>query len=97
MVEAGTLVNLCCHRGFTPLDSSFSLERLITLDGSGLSDEQLVSQRQQQVAEPSSEMAFAIYLFEAAKLNSEIQYIAQSIIRDTPRYAYPRVTNINDW
>ncbi|KAF5709770.1 positive regulator of purine utilization [Fusarium mundagurra] len=63
----------------------------------GLSDEQLVNQRQQQINEPSSDMAFAVHLFEAAKLNSEIKYIAQSIIRDTPRYAYPRVTNINDW
>ncbi|RBQ79782.1 hypothetical protein FVER14953_21124 [Fusarium verticillioides] len=63
----------------------------------GLSDEQLFSQRQQQITEPSSDMAFAVHLFEAAKLNSEIKYIAQSIIRDTPRYAYPRVTNINDW
>ncbi|KAF5263366.1 hypothetical protein FOXYS1_5880 [Fusarium oxysporum] len=63
----------------------------------GLSDEQLVSQRQHQITEPSSDMSFAVHLFEAAKLNSEIKYIAQSIIRDTPRYAYPRVTNINDW
>ncbi|ENH69863.1 Positive regulator of purine utilization [Fusarium oxysporum f. sp. cubense race 1] len=63
----------------------------------GLSDERLVSQRQQQITEPSSDMSVAVHLFEAAKLNSEIKYIAQSIIRDTPRYAYPRVTNINDW
>ncbi|RKK85445.1 hypothetical protein BFJ69_g1589 [Fusarium oxysporum] len=63
----------------------------------GLSDERLVSQMQQQITEPSSDMSFAVHLFEAAKLNSEIKYIAQSIIRDTPRYAYPRVTNINDW
>ncbi|EMT64325.1 Positive regulator of purine utilization [Fusarium odoratissimum] len=63
----------------------------------GLSDERLVSQRQHQITEPSSDMSFAVHLFEAAKLNSEIKYIAQSIIRDTPRYAYPRVTNINDW
>ncbi|KAF4342331.1 positive regulator of purine utilization [Fusarium beomiforme] len=63
----------------------------------GLSDEQLASQGQQQTTGPSSEMAFAIHLFEAAKLNSEIKYIAQSIVRDTPRYAYPRVTDINEW
>ncbi|KAF9769741.1 hypothetical protein IL306_012832 [Fusarium sp. DS 682] len=63
----------------------------------GLSDEQLAGQEQQQTTELTSEMAFAIHLFEAAKLNSEIKYIAQSIVRDTPRYAYPRVTDITDW
>ncbi|PTD09198.1 hypothetical protein HYE67_007781 [Fusarium culmorum] len=62
----------------------------------GLSDEQLVTPYQQST-ETSSEMAFAIHLFKAAKLNSEIKYIAQSIVRDSPRYAYPRVVDINDW
>ncbi|KAF4989693.1 hypothetical protein FGRMN_8962 [Fusarium graminum] len=63
----------------------------------GLSDEQLASPYQQQTADASSEMFFAIHLFKAAKLNSEIKYIAQSITRDSPRYAYPRVVDINDW
>ncbi|SPJ79338.1 related to purine utilization positive regulator [Fusarium torulosum] len=63
----------------------------------GLSDEQLASPHQQQTAETSGEMAFAIHLFKAAKLNSEIKYIAQSITRDSPRYAYPRVVDINEW
>lgn len=62
----------------------------------GLSDEQLATPYQQNM-ETSSEMAFAIHLFKAAKLNSEIKYIAQSIVRDSPRYAYPRVVDINDW
>ncbi|RFN44846.1 hypothetical protein FIE12Z_10947 [Fusarium flagelliforme] len=62
----------------------------------GLSDEQLATPYQ-QTAEPSREMLFAIHLFKAAKLNSEIKYIAQSIVRDSPRYAYPRVIDINDW
>ncbi|OBS17716.1 hypothetical protein FPOA_09448 [Fusarium poae] len=62
----------------------------------GLSDEQLTTPYQ-QTTETSSEMAFAIHLFKAAKLNSEIKYIAQSIVRDSPRYAYPRVVDINDW
>ncbi|VTO81296.1 unnamed protein product, partial [Fusarium graminearum] len=62
----------------------------------GLSDEQLATPYQQSM-ETSSEMAFAIHLFKAAKLNSEIKYIAQSIVRDSPRYAYPRVVDINDW
>jgi hypothetical protein len=63
----------------------------------GLSDEQLASPYQQQTADISGEMAFAIHLFKAAKLNSEIKYIAQSITRDSPRYAYPRVVDINEW
>ncbi|GKT99627.1 c6 transcription factor [Fusarium langsethiae] len=63
----------------------------------GLSDEQLAAPYQQTTTETSSEMAFAIHLFKAAKLNSEIKYIAQSIVRDSPRYAYPRVVDINDW
>ncbi|UZP43599.1 hypothetical protein NXS19_011411 [Fusarium pseudograminearum] len=62
----------------------------------GLSDEQLAIPYQQST-ETSSEMTFAIHLFKAAKLNSEIKYIAQSIVRDSPRYAYPRVVDINDW
>ncbi|WXC61895.1 hypothetical protein SNK03_007764 [Fusarium graminearum] len=62
----------------------------------GLSDEQLATPYQQSM-ETSSKMAFAIHLFKAAKLNSEIKYIAQSIVRDSPRYAYPRVVDINDW
>jgi hypothetical protein len=63
----------------------------------GLSDEQLTTPYQQITTEASSEMVFAIHLFKAAKLNSEIKYIAQSIVRDSPRYAYPRVVDINDW
>ncbi|RGP79266.1 hypothetical protein FLONG3_2607 [Fusarium longipes] len=63
----------------------------------GLSDEQLATPYQQITTEVSGEMAFSIHLFKAAKLNSEIKYIAQSIVRDSPRYAYPRVVDINDW
>src|ERR1043165_1233809 len=62
----------------------------------GLSDGQLAAPYQ-QTTEPSNEMLFATHLFKAAKLNSEIKYIAQSIVRDSPRYAYPRVIDINDW
>lgn len=44
-----------------------------------------------------TQMEFAVHLFRAAKLNSEIKYVANSIIRDAPEYAYPSVRNINDW
>ncbi|KAF6817939.1 C6 transcription factor [Colletotrichum sojae] len=45
----------------------------------------------------SGRMAFSIHLFRLAKLNSEFKYVANSIVRDTPRYAYPAVIDINEW
>ncbi|GKT44896.1 pyrimidine pathway regulatory protein 1 [Colletotrichum spaethianum] len=42
-------------------------------------------------------MAFSIHLFRLAKLNSEFKYVANSIVRETPRYAYPAVIDINEW
>ncbi|TQN69536.1 Positive regulator of purine utilization [Colletotrichum shisoi] len=42
-------------------------------------------------------MAFSIHLFRLAKLNSEFKYVANSIVRDTPRYAYPAVIDIDEW
>ncbi|TDZ36559.1 Positive regulator of purine utilization [Colletotrichum spinosum] len=42
-------------------------------------------------------MSFSIHLFKLAKLNSEFKYVANSIVRDTPRYAYPTVIDINEW
>ena len=43
------------------------------------------------------EMEFSLHLFRAAKLNSEIKYVAHSIVRDVPEYAYAPIQNINDW
>lgn len=45
----------------------------------------------------SSPLLYSIHLFRLAKLNSEIKYVANSINRDTPRYAYPVIINILDW
>ncbi|KAK1993632.1 hypothetical protein LX36DRAFT_661340 [Colletotrichum falcatum] len=42
-------------------------------------------------------MAFSIHLFRLVKLNSEFKYVANSIVRDTPRYAYPAVIDIDEW
>lgn len=42
-------------------------------------------------------MTFSIHLFKLAKINSEIKYVMHSICRDTPRYAYPPVADINLW
>ncbi|KAK1980165.1 fungal-specific transcription factor domain-containing protein [Colletotrichum cereale] len=42
-------------------------------------------------------MAFSIHLFRLAKLNSEVKYVANSVVRETPRYAYPAVIDINEW
>lgn len=42
-------------------------------------------------------MVFAMHSFEATKLNSEIKYVANSINRNPPSYAYPSIIDINDW
>ncbi|KAH6682191.1 fungal-specific transcription factor domain-containing protein [Plectosphaerella plurivora] len=39
----------------------------------------------------------ALHLFKLTKLNSELKYVANSVVRDTPRWAYPAVINILDW
>lgn len=44
-----------------------------------------------------SPVAYSIHLFRLAKLNSEIKYVANSVNRETPRYAYPTIINIIDW
>ncbi|KAH8901451.1 hypothetical protein GQ53DRAFT_790027 [Thozetella sp. PMI_491] len=50
-------------------------------------------------AEPgaASYMSFALHFFKLARLNSEIKYVANSIVRDTPLYAYPVVADIQQW
>ena len=45
---------------------------------------------------PSS-TTLSIHLFKLTKLNSEFKYVANSIVRDTPRYAYPAIVDIHDW
>ncbi|RNJ54665.1 hypothetical protein D7B24_009557 [Verticillium nonalfalfae] len=42
-------------------------------------------------------LSFSIHLFKLTKLNSEIKYVANSVVRDAPRYAYPAVVDINEW
>lgn len=42
-------------------------------------------------------MAISIHLFKLTKLNSEFKYVANSIVRNTPRYAYPAIVDIHDW
>ncbi|KAJ5351786.1 hypothetical protein N7452_000760 [Penicillium brevicompactum] len=45
----------------------------------------------------TSHITFSIHLFKLAQINSEIKYVMHSICRDTPRYAYPPVADINLW
>lgn len=40
---------------------------------------------------------YSIHLFRLAKLNSEIKYVANSVVRQTPVYAYPAVIDIYEW
>ncbi|KAI1260474.1 fungal-specific transcription factor domain-containing protein [Xylariaceae sp. FL1019] len=42
-------------------------------------------------------MSFSIHLFRLAKLNTEIKYVANSIVHDPPRYAFPPIADIHDW
>lgn len=42
-------------------------------------------------------ISYSIHLFRLAKLNSEIKYVANSVVRQTPVYAYPSVVDIFDW
>lgn len=42
-------------------------------------------------------IAYSIHLFRLAKLNSEIKYVANSVVRQTPVYAYPAVIDIFEW
>ena len=63
----------------------------------GLSDNELGDTNQSRLPGTEKEMDFAMHLFKASKLNSEIKYVANSIVRDSPSYAYPAVVSINDW
>ncbi|OAA71833.1 Transcription factor [Akanthomyces lecanii RCEF 1005] len=42
-------------------------------------------------------VSYSIHLFRATKINSEIKYIANSIVQEAPRYAYPPQTDIHGW
>ncbi|RSL57479.1 hypothetical protein CEP54_008237 [Fusarium duplospermum] len=63
----------------------------------GLSDNALGDLNPSRLPGSEKEMDFAMHLFKAAKLNSEIKYVANSIVRDSPSYAYPPVVDINGW
>lgn len=36
-------------------------------------------------------------MFKLVKLNSEFKYVANSVVRDTPTYAYPAIIDIHEW
>ena len=42
-------------------------------------------------------MAYSVHLFRLAKLNSEIKYVANSVVSGSPNYAYPAIVDIKDW
>jgi hypothetical protein len=42
-------------------------------------------------------MAYSVHLFKLAKLNSEIKYVANSVVREAPKYAYPTIIDIIEW
>lgn len=45
----------------------------------------------------TSQIQYSVHLFRAAKINSEIKYVANSVVQEAPRYAYPPVTSILEW
>ncbi|KAK2616495.1 hypothetical protein QQS21_000537 [Conoideocrella luteorostrata] len=42
-------------------------------------------------------ISYSIHLFRLAKLNSEVKYVANSVVQETPVYAYPAVIDIYEW
>lgn len=42
-------------------------------------------------------ISYSIHLFRLSKLNSEIKYVANSVVRGAPQYAYPTVIDIHGW
>lgn len=48
-------------------------------------------------ASATGNMALSIHLFKLAKINSEIKYVANSIVREAPSYAYPPISDIHAW
>ncbi|KAJ6446722.1 hypothetical protein O9K51_01495 [Purpureocillium lavendulum] len=65
----------------------------------GLDDVALTVPGRTQLSPPSSynPIAYSVHLFRLARINSEIKYVANSIVRDAPAYAYPAVMNIHEW
>ncbi|KAH8591754.1 fungal-specific transcription factor domain-containing protein [Bisporella sp. PMI_857] len=62
-----------------------------------ISDDALAMPNPEQAHSSPSHMRFATHLFALAKINSEIKYVANSIVRDAPAYALPTIPNINAW
>jgi len=46
---------------------------------------------------PDHSIASSVHIFKLAKLNSEIKYVANSIVRDVPSYAYPPIQDLIAW
>lgn len=42
-------------------------------------------------------MSCAITLFKLANMNSELKYILHSVNRNTPKYTYPQINDIEEW
>ncbi|OAL47010.1 hypothetical protein IQ07DRAFT_614179 [Pyrenochaeta sp. DS3sAY3a] len=61
-----------------------------------LNDHDLINITNPQHNAPSS-IAFSIHLFKLARLISEIKYVANSIVREAPAYAYPTIVDVSAW
>ncbi|UNI13929.1 hypothetical protein JDV02_000619 [Purpureocillium takamizusanense] len=66
----------------------------------GLDDAALASSQQSRPLASNASynpIAYSVHLFRLARINSEIKYVANSIVRDAPAYAYPTVIDIHEW
>lgn len=45
----------------------------------------------------SSSISFSAHMFYLTRLKTEYKYVANSIVRDPPSFAYPAITNFADW
>ncbi|KFA56396.1 hypothetical protein S40293_04999 [Stachybotrys chartarum IBT 40293] len=62
-----------------------------------ISDEALGAPSTVTTLDSTEDFSFAIHLFKLTRLNSEFKYVANSIVRDVPVYAYPAIIDINQW
>ncbi|KAJ8113253.1 hypothetical protein OPT61_g4578 [Boeremia exigua] len=61
-----------------------------------LNDDDVIDEQNAPRAQGGN-MPSSVHLFKIARLNSEIKYVANSIVRDVPSYAYPPIQDVVAW
>lgn len=83
---------MCPHERHSEIDT----DRRLKLP-QGLDDSSLHQRHEITPNNGCTPMAYSIHLFRLAKLNSEIKYVANSVARAPPPYAYPANLDMNGW